>query len=203
MTRLRVVVSAVSHSGTGYLASLLNAAGLSCGHEAVFTPNKVHDVRVSAEVSWLALPYLEEQPDKYHVMHQIRNPLHVVRSLCNGMMAKPGNQYRLFIERNWDRPAPDEDALIGEWVEWFSHHVVDWNHRCEKVALQTWRLEDVDEWTVRAIADAAGSILTRERIPAALERVSTSTNKHLDGPDLDWSDVPNELVDLGRQFGYC
>src|SRR5688572_3312018 len=90
----RFVVAGCSRSGTTYMAKLMSALGFPCGHERIFNIWRICRIGDFSEpmvaffepdskqgdASFLSIPYLGELPDKTVVLHQIRNPLEVIRS---------------------------------------------------------------------------------------------------------------------------
>jgi hypothetical protein len=88
------VVTGTARSGTMFTAAVLAGLGLHVGHEDVFGPRSRsfdgwHGRH--GDVSWLAAPFLGDVGDAL-VMHQLRHPLRVVRSLV-GM--------RFMADRSW------------------------------------------------------------------------------------------------------
>jgi hypothetical protein len=78
------VVTGCARSGTTYLAELFTALGLPCGHEAVFAPATSHFAGFGSrrgDSSWLAVPFLDELPPNTVVIHVVREPSAVIRSL--------------------------------------------------------------------------------------------------------------------------
>jgi hypothetical protein len=78
------VVTGCARSGTAYLAAVFSRLGLSCGHEVVFGPRTRRFEGFGeqhGDSSWLAAPFLPELPEDTLIMHRVRHPLRVVRSL--------------------------------------------------------------------------------------------------------------------------
>jgi hypothetical protein len=78
------VVTGCARSGTTYLSVVLSRLGLRCGHEVVFGPRtrSFEGFRGQhGDSSWLAVPFLPELPADTLVLHRVRHPLRVVRSL--------------------------------------------------------------------------------------------------------------------------
>jgi hypothetical protein len=78
------IVTGCARSGTGYTAALFSELGVSCTHEALFTPFSERFEGFSDErgdSSWLAVPFLNELPPGTVVLHQTRHPAAVVASL--------------------------------------------------------------------------------------------------------------------------
>ena len=85
------IITGCARSGTAYTAKLLTAAGVPCSHEGLFSLEGAGRVATDGweaafilfggESSWLAAPLLDELPEDIIIFHQLRNPLHVIRSL--------------------------------------------------------------------------------------------------------------------------
>lgn len=81
--RRKFVVTGSGRSGTEYIALTLSAAGLRCGHEAVFGPRTRTTPAFGAwdgDASWLAAPFLAALPSSTVVLHQVRHPFAVISS---------------------------------------------------------------------------------------------------------------------------
>ena len=80
----RFLITGCGRSGTKYMAELMGALGISCGHELVFT-SAGYDGEwgdwPTGESSSYAPPLLDKLPSDVVVFHVVRNPLHVVRSI--------------------------------------------------------------------------------------------------------------------------
>lgn len=56
---LKLVITGTGRCGTGYVARVLQQAGVSAGHEQVYTPDgEFHSPGLEVDVSWLAMPFL-------------------------------------------------------------------------------------------------------------------------------------------------
>jgi hypothetical protein len=78
------VITGCARSGTGYTAELLTRLGLTTEHETVFSPYTEAFPGWGAapgESSWLAAPFIHQLPPGTVVLHQLRHPDAVVRSL--------------------------------------------------------------------------------------------------------------------------
>lgn len=92
------VVTGTARSGTAYAAMLLSGLGLRIGHEDVFGPRtRSFDgwQGQDGDSSWLAAPFLDQLPDAL-VLHQLRHPLKVVRSLVGVRFF--ADRSRLFLD---------------------------------------------------------------------------------------------------------
>lgn len=199
----RAVILSTGRAGSGYIARLLTDAGVPCGHEDVFKFTRKGFRGLKADSSWLALPYVERGEFDGRVFHQVRHPLDVLSSLLNGDMeanaAKPYAHYQQ-AHLHGDYPT-------GDYRTFAVRFVVDWNRRCEQQAEQTWRVEHVDMEVVATVAAAVGVKVSVGRAKVALRKTPTTTNKHPDGPRLDWADLDgidgaDDLRAQARRYGY-
>jgi hypothetical protein len=91
--KLKLLITGTGHCGTGYVAKLLTDAGYVCGHEYLyrwkgFCPQDVPPwgfspgVNWCAESSWPAAGFLNDERLKdTRIVHLVRSPRHVLRSL--------------------------------------------------------------------------------------------------------------------------
>jgi hypothetical protein len=110
---LDVLVTGTGRSGTVYMAKVLTAAGVPCGHESMFTPEPAAMVKerwqgdapprlsqrsqdastadwvdvgtLRADASYMAVPYLAELPTTISLIHTVRHPLLVISSFVDDM----------------------------------------------------------------------------------------------------------------------
>lgn len=80
---MKCVIVGCARSGTGFLASLLSSAGLTCGHEHIFHPttdsNNIDEF--DFESSWFSAPHIDNIQNLTHIIHVVRDPRLVVDSL--------------------------------------------------------------------------------------------------------------------------
>jgi len=77
------VVTGSGRSGTEFISLALSAAGVRCGHEAVFGPRTTGVPPFgpwTGDASWLAAPFLADLPAGTAVLHQVRDPFSVISS---------------------------------------------------------------------------------------------------------------------------
>lgn len=111
MKNLKFLITGTGKCGTVYLANLLTAWGIPCGHEAIFTnqgleeaierlksPRKIkfsgcadklpkwtNPTEILADSSYMATPFLEEKILKNtKIIYLIRNPIKVINSFVTG-----------------------------------------------------------------------------------------------------------------------
>lgn len=89
------LVTGCGRSGTGYIADLCNFNDIKCGHEAIFTPNKINewDETLIGESSWYAAPFLDSRFKDIPILHIVRNPVNVINSFYRlGLFSRFGGQ---------------------------------------------------------------------------------------------------------------
>ena len=76
----KFIITGCGRSGTGFMQSRLNAVGIKCGHESVFTSKGfLKWGELDGDSSWYAAPFLDGFTDT-NVIHLVRNPKDVIRS---------------------------------------------------------------------------------------------------------------------------
>jgi len=196
------------HSGTMFTAKALQTAGISCGHEAIYT---LHGCVVEssnvAEVAWEAVLALATVPSDIVVAHQTRDPIAWINSwLCAGEGPAWGLLEKAFpgFCAKWDR-APIQ-AAMWLWVEM--------NRRCARRTDSRYRVEDLREvrgaTILKTLCEAAKIDVDLERIRAALAATNARTNHHPRPSTyvpLTWECLPSclvrdEFARLARIYGY-
>jgi hypothetical protein len=110
----KFVVTGCARSATTYTAELLSAAGIPCGHEYIFdpwliaTPGEdpfVESPELRGDAAWEAVGFFGVLPQGTVVLHQVREPVNVVRSLLGVRLFADDYHPTSF---DWRRPnAPD------------------------------------------------------------------------------------------------
>ena len=228
---MRFVVTGCSRSGTLYTARLLTAAGIPCGHEQVFSPwsGALHlsepfamrpDLR--GDSSFMAAPYLDRLRAGDWVLHQVRDPIDVIRSHV-GMkfFAEPFVQskelagdhpYYVAIIKDFTPDVfttPDETARSARyWVQW--------NEAIERSAGELglryvrYRIEALDVDLLRDLAGLLECSLDRAALEAAFRRPKTTLNTRARDESISWDAIVRasgsqalELAALAERYGYA
>ena len=103
------MVTGCARSGTAYMAAVFSRLGLSCGHEVVFGPRARRFDGFGGQhgdSSWLAAPFLSQLPEDTLILHRVRHPLRVVRSLLG---------VRFFAERGRAFLTGDDLYARAKW----------------------------------------------------------------------------------------
>lgn len=197
MTEPRAVIVGTGRSGSGYIAQVLTAAGVPCGHEGWWNPFDGHRAAdLLADSSWCALAIGLDDFDG-EVFHQLRHPLDVVSSMAKTPTDGP---YRDLQTRlmPWVPIDPVEYGMLA----WFFYV-----EAAQRRAVLSWRLEDVDVELVQTIAGRLGVEVSEAVAAAALDLVPRDYNRHGDGPRYDWVDLPagglrDQLMAWAKQWGW-
>lgn len=189
----RLLVTGTGRCGTTWLADTLTAAGLPCGHEAVFNLHRHGEGGWVAESSWLAAPYLPV-PDAYTV-HLVRHPLAVIRSfVAKGTFRLRRRPYGRYAARHVpdiaEQPTTPERAAV-HWAQW--NLMIEEGRPDERI-----RIEDITCDDLRRMAGKTGHRLDLDRLPPPSNGVADL------GPEVTWRQVqhiPGLLVTAER-YGY-
>lgn len=179
----RAVIVGTGRSGSAYIAQVLRACRVVCGHESWFNPWNSHVDGLDVESSWAAIV---EGLDDFDgpIFHQVRHPLDVISSLVK----HPSHgEYAAMRDRMF--PYVPDDPIEVALFNWF--YFVE---ACEHVAQRTWRLEDVDAGLLVDIGKAVDIDVTYEAAETALAIVPRNFNFHGEGARLGWDDLPDGWV---------
>lgn len=124
--------------GTGYTSRVLTVCGLDCGHENWWTPDPARlRPGMDGDASWLAVPDIERGAWRGPVLHVVREPVAVVRSLVGiGFWVHDTAFQRFALGHEPELAGMDP---VSASVEWW----VRWNARCSLVADLTVDAADV------------------------------------------------------------
>lgn len=206
----RLLVTGIGRSGTQYMARLLSASGMPCGHEALYPT----DCRaapdwgpVRAESAWPAAAWLPSQDPSLRVVHLVRHPLQWLASWSQTVWG-PGGSRRAtkYLTRHtgipW-RSLAVTDALSASMRLW-----VAWNRMIEPHAHVRLRVEDVDALALRSLWHLGGrKPPSDERIEEALKEVPTNANARPHGvvfaQDCLGKVGQIELAEMALLYGYA
>ncbi len=196
----RILITGCGRSGTSYTATLLSALDLRCGHESVFRLPEIVRGEVSwpddlpAESSWLAAPFLDLLPPETFVLHQVRDPLSVLRSLRRiGLFERPGPFTKFVVEHlgeELEAAAPDEAGLFY-WDRW--NALVEERAARSGLTYRRLRLEELDPATLSGILVEAGYFRSPSEIEERQLHVRSDRNTRGDksaDADLTWASLP-------------
>lgn len=216
MKAARFLITGCGRSGTGYTAQLLTALGLPCGHETIFSLPAVVKERVAwpktypGDSSWLAVPYLAELPAGTAILHQVRDPLAVVRSFSRIRFFQEQVPYREFLERHLEGLAECEpfEAALRYWDEWNAK--AEEAAQIEGLAYLRYRLEDLSEELVGRILEFIGHPHDPTRVHDAVVTHPTNYNTRGDlriDSGISWAALPecsakSAAARRAKRYGY-
>lgn len=127
---MKYVVTGPARSGTKYVATLLSEAGMKCGHEGVFNswgsnftraPRWQDETDYLGDSSFIVAPFIPEVKGKLKVVHLVRPPLDVIRSIVGighvGDNRAPWVQF-LNAHINLTQFPPGPQRAAAYWVRW-------------------------------------------------------------------------------------
>jgi hypothetical protein len=200
------VIIGTGRCGTTFTASFLTESGLPFSHERYYTPdgpmlrNSMRSYKARGDASWLAVPYLPD--DVVTVVHQVRNPLSVIKSFYNIGFFDPAHydrhkRYVDFAQRHF---AFSEEPLHS-CVRWY----LEWNRRCEEITPHRFQVERIGQ----AFNDIAGwfghGLLSRDTtIPTDLNSRPRVVSNAPDDLRAQVQTFPEyaELCIMAERYGY-
>lgn len=230
---LSFVVTGCSRSGTTYMARLLSAVGYECGHERVFNIFRVRDADDEAGVrlalaepkrpgdsSFLAAPFLQQLPRGALVLHQLREPLEVIRSHMGIRFFADPHRPSMYLADNHEdfldvirrhcpsvlRQPSEIERCMDFWVRW--NRLAQRAEGLPSVRYLRYRLEDVDARLLQTIVARLGGELDDRAAERALAGVSRSTNSRPRDDAVCWQRLPSgplkdAVRELGVAYGYA
>ena len=236
------IITGCARSGTAYTAKLLTAAGVPCPHEEVFSLAAVTALGEAShlldwsdcypkEASWLAAPLLDQLPKDIVVFHQLRNPLHVIRSLMRRRFFHPdrgtGSKYAEYAKWWMNQGLPSRLAhhkinkgdspltrCMKYWVGWnqlvFEHGTL---REFTAGGALAYRVGDLsaDQLVLPTILKMiTGSWVPSstdffDRVPVGINHTSVETDAEADA--ITWEDLPEggtkrSLEQMALAWGY-
>ena len=193
----KVAVVGTGRHGSGFVAAVLCAADVACGHEAWWNPIDTHAVDLDADSSFCAVPDLLGRRYGPQVIHVHRHPLHTIASL----VAVPDwGPYLTVRDRLVTRPTqsvPSVAYAAETWVRWTS---------------ATMRLDVDATW---ALDEIIGDPATFAKVVAGLADTDVDlpdvwpgrTNAHtVAGLEVGLDDLPvrlrDDVAELALDWGY-
>ena len=225
-----VVITGCSRSGTKFMSQLLTNLGVVCGHERVF---KIHPIAwgyslealfarhpdAEGDASFLAAPFVDELPDKCVVLHQIRDPIEVIRSHMGiGFFADPYVPSMYLAENHPDfvavvRRFSPEIFLEPDELARCMRYWVSWNQLVQRAELNPrrkylrYRVEALDAVLLKRVMRFFDMEVEDRELRRALQSVSTKTNSRVREESVSWERIPwshtkSDLSRLAAQYGY-
>jgi hypothetical protein len=200
----RFLVTGCPRSGTKYAATLFRALGVRIGHEDVFGVRQGLRKRPvtwdgqQGDASWLAVPFLPLEDTI--VLHQVRHPLEVVRSLCGfGFLSdeRAGMPFPRVVRLHTPEVyAPDTQAERGA-IMWRI-----WNAKAEAHGAITYRLEDLDVALLLRLCRLIELDVSEEQAAKALEGVPKTVNQRRRDESVEWEKIRPIAGEAAAHYGY-
>lgn len=212
----RFLVTGCGRSGTGYTAALLRALGVPCGHEAVFRPDLLAAGTVDwpasrpGEASWLGAPHLLALPEGTVVLHQVREPVAVVRSHLRLGFFSHRTPFLDFAEEHYPelRGGAEVERCLRYWLGW--NRLVELAAGIDALEYYRYRLEDVGPELVGDLLEVLGAPRGRDEVARALAAVPRDTNtrgaERLARPtwfELPAGELRDAVAELAAAYGYA
>ena len=239
------IITGCARSGMAYTAKLLTAAGVPCTHEEEFSLGALTINPVigqggitwlgkqqwpdhpRGESSWLAAPLLDKLPEDVIIFHQLRNPLHVIRSLMRTRFFHPdrgaGSNHTKYARRWMDQRLfqsdhfgiEDSDPPLTQcmkyWIMW-NQFAFYWLSE-PTVEGFGYRVEDLS--TSHFTFPRMLKMITGSWVPSSTDffsQVPTNTNRlsvdmDSEADNISWDDLPEiqtkrALEQMASAWGY-
>ena len=218
MSKRRLIVTGCGRSGTQFMAALLNALGIKCRHERIYTsdlnPYDLLDRALiearwnghDAEVSWLAVPFLPVIKDAV-IVHLVRDPLKVLCCWNTHQLLSKESDISRFIKKYVlvCGDGPDIDRNIAYCLYW--NRLLETN--CAHLLGFRYRVENLAEMGFSDCLKVAGYNISDEDLSAAVSSIPTDIGKCPDMhvPEPTWRDIITRplggaLKEMAHLYGY-
>jgi hypothetical protein len=193
----RFLIVGTGRSGTGYTSKLLTASGISCSHELVYSPWGIkHTFRFKGDASWIAVPFLSDF--KGVVLHQVRHPISVIRSLVGIKFFSLPNNYYLQFASKFFRVTGDD---LLDSMRWY----VEWNLKCEEYAVFRFKVEEIAQHLQEIVTLIAPGV-EEARIARVISSIRTDVNTRRRA-ELTFKELPTcpereALFEMCIRYGY-
>lgn len=215
------IVTGTGRSGTGFTAAFLTALGIPTGHEEVLNPYYPYDANdlsrdwpegLRGDASWLAVPHLAQiksLDSSPAIIHVVRNPLHVMRSMVGiGWLSRIGihKAYEEFAIRHLPEIYHEWDGtrVKGEILQRCAVFYDHWIQEIGKFEPTFWKLEDLSR-AIKArsmVNNMIGEQVSYGQIVSARESVPQNLNARPREENLQWEHLPDKLIAYAQMFGY-
>jgi len=195
----RFLITGCPRSGTKFIADLLSNLGIKCGWEQIYN----YDIAawgegVVGESSWLSVQHFDVLPEDVIVLHQVRYPPEVIKSMMHWTILESGKD-KAHASRTTNKPeryvirGSERRQLIYErfWV--------DINNIIAERAVYRWKVEDID-FEIYNLLDIIKIKVPEDKIKKELESINRKINSgHYKGPkQLKDPDA----IKLAESYGY-
>ncbi len=200
------VVTGCGRSGTGYASRIWTQLGLTCGHEALFNaaalrneemPDLDEAENYCADSSWVATGILQRALvafDRIKILHQVRNPVHVIRSLMGTRFFERTGPYTEYARLHLRDHIRDHDEPLVCCMKYWA----EWNRLAESLVrhhpVHTYRVEALTASLLRKYAVWATSAdISEGECEEVLETTSKLTNSRKRDESITWESLPEGI----------
>lgn len=217
------VITGTARSGTAWVAGILQELGLDAKYQHTFGQDKLHDwnallqagahniepikkFSTHGEVSWAAAAYIPLLDPAVPVVHLVRDPLKVVRSMY-GQFLSPAADQGMYTALMLDHLGSTISLMQEE--DYCMHYWWKWNHLIEDRSFLRMPLEDLndgtDSWV--ELLDRLGEHKSINQITDALHAGVPHNLGLPKARDYVWTDfsIPwlNEIIAMAQRYGYA
>lgn len=203
---MKIVITGTGRCGTGYAAAVLSRNGLRCGHEDVFKPlvEEIRWAKYDADSSWIALAY-PEHLKRHHVVHCVRNPLHVADSYLRMGFFQPLKKR----QRVYFRQAVEICPEMGDYkdpVDIFSVFYAACIRRADSHCVFSYKTEEMDTAVVKKIFNLADRRIESPSVCGIRKNINTRPSSKKP-QSVSWSrlfDTPEGplIKTIAMRYGY-
>jgi hypothetical protein len=216
---MKYLITGCGRSGTLFASKLFSAVGSPCSHEVAFGAHvmKHHksatwNPNFHGEASWLAAPVIKRAwKDDLVILHQLRDPIEVIRSMVGiGSMGRE-TPYQRYIfhylpELREIAKRSQVEACMAFWVLWNDMIA----HKTERFGqLFRYHVESLDPDLLSRISDSFGLGLFAQEseIRRAMQQLGTKVHTRTRNESITWETLPEgvwkrELRDATVRYGY-
>lgn len=228
----KFVVTGCSRSGTKYMAKLLSEIGHKCSHERIFNFYRFRTLtgqqenffkdftELQGDSSSDAVLFFNELPFGTIILHQVRHPISVIRSLMGirffadpyqpSIYLSPDHKEELQFMEKYICPMVFKDTnelarCMRYWVAW--NQMAQLAEYSDGLQYFRYRVEDLPLELFRKIVTLIGGNCGDDVLNLALASVSRSTNTRLRNNSISWKTLPqggekDAVEQLAIEYGY-
>lgn len=163
---LKYLITGTGRCGTKFVSQLLTSAGVTCGHESIFSIDIKDQPTLLADSSWLAAPSILSLNKDCKIIHLVRDPIKVISSLMKiRFFALPtamvGDsrwfqqyEYTKFVYKQFPGITTQHkelDKCVSFYICW--NFLIEEMLKTRRYATIRYKIEDVDEDPKKFLTD--------------------------------------------------
>jgi len=214
MGLISFVVTGCARSATGYTAKAIEQSGVYCSHERVFGNKTVFNGQMNVhksefdtwgESSWWAARLVDKLPEQVAVLHQVRNPIKVIRSFWT-LNLRAFKWIRHGMLQVFEDSDDDLLFYIKHWIAW-NKLIESRQTTAPGSVYYRYRIEDLcfPNSVASKVAEIAG--VDPGIFSDTLSKLKKDINHRKPKSKITWRDVPEStwkaaLCRLAARYGY-